>query len=525
MPAVIAAIVSWLVVAQLINVGWSRHHCDSPIRQAACRGLLPYFGSLALVSSLYALISLHIGLGMPDGDIRALLQLEQRIPKWARFASDLAPPWAALLVGALGLVLSQMAVSGPTAAGLGQQTVRASKWYFNLMQWAGAALGAASCFTLFGDGLKDRSHDIRTEIHEARLRIQATQDLAVRELARAVAQRAVPLAISAADDDAKAVARNLDLLRRRFADIDRTVVGSDRPRINHRQAFRAIMSISWPPATLPTAPSQPPEPLPDFRWIAPEPEKFPLRHAAARVRQVAGPVLREGKEDVAKEFMNVGLAAAKEAMSGDLVFSFLFDMVTGAVAEALKSIATRELLEPALNRVWAAAAKGELTLAIAGVSAELVTPVDPRSASRPLPETQREHYRLQAEQLRRAVASVNTEAHPYEPELLEGKDPLRLNQLLKQFKLSGVARVYGSAFMTAAKTPHAEDVRQDLRAVERLAVIALIGAASGKAERAEATFNDQVKRQVVSPRMRSALRLPGETYPGKPTTIRRPKPK
>lgn len=497
----VSAVVFWCLVLGLGHTGWARTTQDSPLWRASSRALLPYFGSLAVVSTFFAYLSSRIGDGqLSYASIATLREIEAQIPGWAEAVGNIAPPWLSLLIGLLGLALAVYSAPGaPSAGGVGASSLQAAKAYATTMQWAAALLGAASCFTFFGDGLRDRASDIRREIQVAQVRLQATQDVAVRALAEAVANQAINEALASADDDGGELISLYKALGRHLVELDSERLKKAETRwVQPAQVMRLLSRIDWT-RRVPSHDWRSADlAASDFRWQPPNSEQFPGSQMASRPAEGAGAehVLRTAREDVVKEFLSTGLAAARGAVSSDPVFSFLSDILGAAVVEALKSSATQDVLEPALNKVWAGIARGQQWEAAKSAASELVKRVDLRRLWGERPAASREHTRAMAQQIGSVVRSLDSRDVPPVTVPLDAEGRMKAIRLLATFNLSDAATTLAKAYEVDLKTP-TEDSMRDARIAEAWALAILPSAAVGLGSRAQEEFYRGIKGRVT----------------------------
>lgn len=504
--AIAIAVISWLLAVRLAYIGWSSTYVDRPLRQAACRGLLPYFGSLALVSTIFVVVDRRISQGgVPHHDLASLLQLEQQIPAWAVFVGELAPPWVALVVAALGLVLVIRVIPDPALTSIGPQTVSVAKHYLSALQWAGAMIGAAGMFTFFGDGVKDRADEVRGQIHSVVVRLRATEDLAVSNLARAVVTEAVRKAVRDADDETQALFQAYSALQAKLFEVDqqRIVRAADRT-IQPGQVMRILEEV---PYAAPPTDWRPPETeasSDDFRWRPPGVERFPIDRMAQQW-QVAGAEAAAGlREDVAKEFMAVGLAGVKDAVFSEPVFAYVFDTLAAAVAEALKASANRSVLEPALNRLWTSMATGSAN--VSEIARELVGRVDLSRVWHERSREARKQRQSAAIAMRvAATALANGRELPQVSRPLSTEDRRRLLRLMVRLRLDGPAAGLATAYTESERSPSGVHAVDDASLAEAAALSVLAMAAAGKANDAQKRFYDVLQRRALTSAVRNVI--------------------
>lgn len=341
------------------------HYQRGTVTRAVLNAFFPFVLAMAGASFVMSAISNEVVTGSLGGaSVETLRGWEAGLPEQIKVAGDLSPPWALIAFAGLALVaaVAKVKVKSLIAA-------RKLAW---LVQFAAAGLGAASFFTLFGDGLEDRLGDVKSEIHVAKVRLHALKDLLVRDIAIATAREAVAMvrmnpqsALMAIREDVAKAMRHAQALRKLSAH-ERAVgiyVLSGAPWLREakEKEQRAVDLLSG---------------TPPYPWAADASVEMPrwnerLPTLGTEIGQDVVSVAEQ--EDVAKEFLGQAASVAKDAFLKDTTEAFLFDLLANSVAEMIKGALLRDAIRPILDRAWLALSKGEdaVTVSKDGIRAAL----------------------------------------------------------------------------------------------------------------------------------------------------------
>ncbi len=478
---------------------------DERARSDACLALLPFVAAMAMVAHTFVWLSPHpTSARLQSATLAELREIEGQIPRWALMAGDLAPPWLALLVGLLGFAIVCYSFERQVIMPVASRFYAVAKWYATVMQWVGALLGAACCFTLFGDGVKDVEGDIRGEIHEVRMRLSATQDTTVHALASAIAHQVTTTILSQADTDARtlvaaranfvgAVAITEKKWKRKASGIQ----GIDNA-IEPRDVLTILAKIPWDedPTILADRVarsrglSEPPSVFTDFEWIPLDLSTFPRAAMEVRRRseQSRGGPVDEGTKNASKELIAYGFAAAKEVIASDPAMGFFFDSMAVPAAEMLKTVAGRKLLEPALNKVWRARAVGIENREVETQAKALVKHAPVRPWVR-LPAAREADLALAAKYEAAARELIRPASPQIDRNLLNEEHRRLLVELLKRLHIPEISESLSTSFRLTESRTALQEI-DDYRLLERQAITAVLIAASGNMSKAKEKFYD-----------------------------------
>lgn len=372
----VVALIATLVLAATVRklAATPEHPVSERQRAGRIAGvLLPFLAVLAVVADTFAFLSLPlVRASLGTMTIEQLRKLEADIPCWATQAAGLVPPWFAMAGVAaasiiVAVVLPQATTNQRVLLTAGQRAIDLMRRYATASSLAATTLLAASAFTLFGDGLEDRKGDVRREIHAAQLRFTKMQDELARQLGQQAAIELEREMADTRDDTSAAYYQARDLYAKRLKDAIEQLYTAPRERwISTRQLGNALIELSqieWPSRQTTSSTGEMPQ-APDGKGAEWTPhfdvERFPRNASVWRPAgpPMAAPAVSEASRDLIKEFAAGVLDHLKTAVASNPATAFFFEAFAAAFGELVAEAANRSVLEPALQRIWRAAARG-----------------------------------------------------------------------------------------------------------------------------------------------------------------------
>jgi hypothetical protein len=462
---------------------------NSAIRTAKI--LLPYFGVLAGVSTFYAVLSLPVTLtSFEDTRIAQLRALECEIPAYATAAKDWVPPWFAMALMALAMLVMLAIAPHPRpdwqTKGLSysKKGIELMRKYAAASTFIASALTLACGFTVFGDGLSDQKADIESHIHAAQLRFTSAIDVKVREFGSQIVEETVK---EMKNDDNPAT-RFLQIRDSYQAHLDSMASRYARGRQDEYWQNRSTMlskiepftRIAWPPTRQ--------EMDNPFRGLSTpaEPIRVSIDPSAFSYQEIDVMAFRSGdvheksseeRHELASELVAGATDALGKIVANEPWIEFCYGALSDAVKDAISRALNKSVIEKALRRFVerhgdASALNEEAKLIAKQVDVaahwKRFNNGNDKNFAKLTRELEKARDILRPGDINAAGATTIRDDPPLAPE-----DRPRLIKLLKEADLADIAQSLEKIYAKAADTRSDPILKHDVSAAERDAFASL----------------------------------------------------